>query len=85
MATGSSLASLLLGWVNSATVGESESIQSRMSSWGTYVQDDWKVNQRLTVNIGLRWDLDVPRWEVNSRQNSFDTTAINPVCNCPGT
>jgi hypothetical protein len=43
------------------------------------------VTPRLTLNLGLRWDLDVPRREVfDNRQNSFDPLAINPVSRTPG-
>ena len=52
---------------------------------GFYVQDDWRVTPKLTVNLGLRYDIDSPRWEaIDNRQNSFDAGAINPACNCPG-
>jgi hypothetical protein len=82
--TGSSLASLLLGRVNSATIQDNDSLHSRGNSWGAFVQDDWRVTPRLTLNVGLRYDIDSPRRETHNRQNSFDPVAINPVSGTPG-
>lgn len=82
--TGSSLASLLLGRVNSASRQENEPLHSRANSWGAFIQDDWRVTPRLMLNVGLRFDLDSPRWETHNRQNSFDPLAINPVSGTPG-
>ncbi|MBV9082989.1 MAG: TonB-dependent receptor, partial [Acidobacteriaceae bacterium] len=85
MATGNGLASLLLGWVTSATLTDVFPTQSRGNTAGAFVQDDWKVTPRFTLNIGLRYDIDQPRWEqIDNRQNSFDTHAINPVSGTPG-
>jgi hypothetical protein len=37
-----------------------------------YVQDDWKVSQKLTVNAGLRYEFATPQWEEQNRLANFD-------------
>ena len=83
-ATGDGLATMLLGWTSAATLVDNPVISSRTDYYGAFVQDNWKVSQRLTLNFGLRWEMDTPRWEKNNRQNSVDLTAINPISGTPG-
>ncbi len=84
-ATGNALASLLLGWVQQGSRVEALPLRTRSDTIGSFVQDDWKVSPNLTINLGLRWDLDQPRWEkIDNRQNSFDRNAINPASGTPG-
>jgi carboxypeptidase family protein len=82
--TGNALASFMLGEVNGGSVQISDLIRSRASYWAFYVQDDWRVTSRLTLNYGLRWEAELPRHEVDNKMNSFDSLAINPVSGTPG-
>jgi hypothetical protein len=48
-------------------------------SWAAYVQDNWRVNRRLTLNLGLRWDGVPHTYEANDRMGNFYPSLYNPA------
>jgi hypothetical protein len=72
--TGFSFASFALGNPTAITRGLMQgTVGERRPEYGAYIQDDWRVNGKLTLNLGLRYDLFVPYVEVFDRQSNFDT------------
>ena len=79
---GSAMASLLLGYPttnsgsNGSRVRQGTDLSLRNHYMALFFQDDWKISQRLTVNLGLRYEMETPFTERFDRQAySFDATA----------
>jgi hypothetical protein len=78
--SGNAIASFLLGAPAGGAIDNNFYPTFRWNYYAPWVQDDWKVTNRLTLNLGLRWDLNTPVFERDNRLNyGFDTSTINPV------
>jgi hypothetical protein len=75
---GSSFASFLLGLPDSTLRAFAEEAKLRNKEFAFYGQDDIKLNKRLTVNAGLRWDIMVPFTEDHNQIVYMDPTIPNP-------
>jgi hypothetical protein len=82
--TGFGLATMMLGAVSG---GMLDSPLSRADGWRYYaafVQDDYRILPRLTLNVGLRYDVITAPKDRFDRYSNFNPTAINPVTGTPG-
>src|SRR5579862_8221975 len=77
---GDSFASFLMGTMNGNSYYE---IQFRPATsnyqYGFFGQDNWKVDPKLTLNLGLRYDVTLPRTDRYNRQNYFDPNVTSPL------
>lgn len=78
---GDKFASFLLGvptGVQVQTENLSVPYYYRWLNLGGYVQNDWRVTNRLTLNIGLRYQFQSPRWEKFNRQGQLNMDRLEP-------
>ena len=78
-ASGNAIASMLLGYASSGTYGNTIAYALQQKYVAFYVQDDFRVNAKLTINAGLRWDYESPFSERFNRLNAgFCLTCATP-------
>ena len=77
---GQGLASFLLGLPTGGYVDVNGSYAQQYQVSGWYFQDAWKLGPRLTLNLGLRWEMEVPTTErFNRSVRGFDIGAPSPI------
>jgi hypothetical protein len=70
--TGDEFASFMLGAINRGQISTTNFISSTKQAYAFYIQDNWKITPRLTLNLGVRYELFSPIGEQFGRQSSFD-------------
>ncbi|MCC7496487.1 MAG: TonB-dependent receptor [Bryobacterales bacterium] len=77
--SGNEFASFLLGYPQSGQVDKNIYPAYRSKYYAAYIQDDFKVNSKLTLNLGLRWDYESPRYERFNRMVTDFASGPSPV------
>jgi len=77
--SGYGLASLELGTAASGSFTFQPSHEQQEIDHGAFVQDDWKVSRRLTLNLGLRWEYQGPFTDRYNELTNFDANASLPM------
>lgn len=77
---GQGLASFLFGLPTSGQINVNDSYADQSKTTGFYIQDDWRVTSKLTINVGIRYDYDSPMTErFNRSVRGFDFGSTSPI------
>lgn len=75
--TNDALASFMLGYARTFTQGFGEFKDNLLTTYGLYIQDDFHVSRRVTLNLGLRYDPQFPWQERKKRIEQFSVSDYN--------
>ena len=82
---GNEFASFLLGYADQGSLDTIRFIGQQFPYFGGYFQDDWRVTPKLVLNLGLRYDINLPPTGLGDRWTDFSPTTPNPAAgNIPG-
>jgi hypothetical protein len=77
--TGHPFGDFLLGVASNGAVANSVAGALQHRAFQFYVQDDWRANRKLTINLGIRWELVTPFFEKNNRASNFILERDDPA------
>jgi len=77
--TGNPMADFLLGYVADFQISNVFVVDQRHWAAMFFVQDDWKVNSKLSLNLGLRYDFITPALEASNHQTNFNPAGIGSL------
>ncbi len=77
-AGGTAWASFMLGYPDYTVVAQSQAYGIREGYVAPFLQDDWRITRKLTLNLGLRWDINLPYTELQGREATYNPNLPNP-------
>lgn len=78
-ASGNGVAEMLLGTLDSASVGTAYNPLVSNHLLGEYVQDDWRPTHKLTLNLGMRYEIQTPDTYRHNEASIFNPDVLNPI------
>ncbi len=76
---GSAFGAFLMGATSSGSTGFAQYPALSKHYFGWYLQDDWKATKNLTLNLGMRYDIQLAPTERHNRQAYFQPNQVNPI------
>jgi hypothetical protein len=76
---GNAFASFLLGYADSGQIDTPRFIGQQFPYFAGYAQDDWHISHKLVLNLGLRWETNLPPTGLEDRWSDFSPTTPNPA------